>query len=248
LQACTASPGFLAEPALASRTLNRRMGLQQGDEPRHFFIERKAAIALSTKPGRPRRAIVKYLSIMKNLENAPKIYVGTYGQYNNGSLFGKWFDLTDYADLKEFLQDCHEFHRNEFDPELMFQDWENIPDFLISECSVHKDAFAYFEARSEMDEETAEAFEIYCKQINYWPSNGYELEDQIESFRESYQGFFGGCGKDATLEYTYQYVEDTGLLSGVPQALERYFNYEAFAKDLFLEGYSEHEGHIFTDY
>ena len=185
---------------------------------------------------------------MRNFENAPKIYVGTYGQYNSGSLFGKWFDLTDYADLKEFLQDCFEFHRNELDPELMFQDWENIPDFLISECSLHKEAFAYFEATCEMDDETAEAFEIYCNQINYWPSNGYELEDQIESFRESYQGFFGGGGKDATLEYAYQYVEGTGLLSGVPQALERYFDYEAFAKDLLLEGYSEHEGHIFTDY
>jgi hypothetical protein len=70
----------------------------------------------------------------------------------------------------------------------MFQDWENIPDFLISECSLHKEAFAHFEATSEMDDETAEAFEIYCKQINYWPSNGYELEDQLESFRESYRG------------------------------------------------------------
>ena len=61
-------------------------------------------------------------------------------------------------------------------------------------------------------------------------------------------GYFGDSGKDAALEYTYQYVEDTGLLSGVPQALERYFDYEAFAKDLFLEGYSEYEDRIFTDY
>jgi antirestriction protein len=185
---------------------------------------------------------------MKNFENAPKIYVGTYGQYNSGSLFGKWFDLTDYADLKEFLQDCFEFHRNELDPELMFQDWENIPDFLISECSLHKEGFAYFEATGEMDDETAEAFEIYCKQINYWPSNGYELEDQIECFRESYQGYFGGSGKDATLEYAYQYVEETGLLTGVSSTLEKYFDYESFARDLFLEGYSEHDGHIFADY
>lgn len=185
---------------------------------------------------------------MRNFENAPRIYVGTYGQYNSGSLFGKWFDLTDYVDLKEFLQDCFEFHRNELDPELMFQDWENIPDFLISECSLNKEAFAYFEATGEMDDETAEAFEIYCKQINYWPSNGYELEDQIESFRESYRGFFGGSMKDPELEYAYQYVEEAGLLSGVPQALERYFDYEAFAKDLFLEGYSEYEGHVFADY
>lgn len=185
---------------------------------------------------------------MKNFENAPKIYVGTYGQYNSGSLFGKWFDLTDYSDQKEFLQDCFEFHRNELDPELMFQDWENIPDFLISECSLHKEAFAYFEATGEMDDEAAEAFEIYCKQVNYWPSDGYELGDQIESFRESYQGYFGGSGKDATLEYAYQYVEETGLLSGVSSTLEKYFDYESFARDLFLEGYREYEGHIFTDY
>jgi antirestriction protein len=172
---------------------------------------------------------------MRNLENAPKIYVGTHGQYNSGSLFGKWFDLTDYADLKDFLQDCYEFHRNELDPELMFQDWESIPDFLISECSLHKEAFA----TGEMGDETAEAFEIYCKQINHWPSNGYELENQLESFQESYRGFFGGSMKDPELEYVYQYVEETGLPSGVPASLERYFDYEAFAKDLFLEGYSE---------
>lgn len=190
---------------------------------------------------------------MRNLENAPRIYVGTYRQYNNGSLFGKWFDLTDYSDLKDFLEDCFEFHRNEFDsagcrPELMFQDWENIPDSLISECSLHKKAFAYFEAIREMDNETEEAFEIYCKQINYWPSNGYELEDQLDSFRESYRGFFGGSGKDATLEYAHQYVEGTGLLSGVPSTLEKYFDYEAFARDLFLEGYSEYDGHVFSDH
>lgn len=26
------------------------------------------------------------------------VYVGTYGKYNNGSLFGAWLDLSDYAD------------------------------------------------------------------------------------------------------------------------------------------------------
>ncbi|WP_229221100.1 antirestriction protein ArdA [Dyadobacter endophyticus] len=30
---------------------------------------------------------------MRNLENAPKVYAGTYGQYNSGSPSGKWFDL-----------------------------------------------------------------------------------------------------------------------------------------------------------
>lgn len=27
-----------------------------------------------------------------------RVYVGTYNKYNNGSLFGKWLDLSDYSD------------------------------------------------------------------------------------------------------------------------------------------------------
>ncbi|SEI82395.1 Antirestriction protein (ArdA) [Dyadobacter sp. SG02] len=54
--------------------------------------------------------------------------------------------------------------------------------------------------------------------------------------------------KDPELEYTYQYAEETGLLSSVPSTLEKYLDYEAFARDLFLEGYSEYDGHVFSDH
>lgn len=62
-----------------------------------------------------------------------RVYVGTYNKYNNGSLFGKWLDLSDYSDKDEFLEACRELHKDEQDPELMFQDYENIPEALISE-------------------------------------------------------------------------------------------------------------------
>ena len=32
-----------------------------------------------------------------------RVYVGTYNKYNNGSLFGKWLDLSDYSDKDEFF-------------------------------------------------------------------------------------------------------------------------------------------------
>lgn len=185
---------------------------------------------------------------MKLLENAPRIYVGTYGMYNSGSLFGKWFDLTDYAYVKEFYQDCYEYHRNEFDPELMFQDWENIPDFLISECSLDDKAFEYFQALDEMYDDTAEAFKIYCEQISSWPNNGKSLDEQVESFHASYRGYFGGSMQDAKIEFAYQYVDETVMLANAPKVLERYFDYETFARDLFLEGYSEIDGNVFADY
>ena len=37
-----------------------------------------------------------------------KIYVGTYGKYNNGSLSGAWLDLSDYSDKEEFYEACRE--------------------------------------------------------------------------------------------------------------------------------------------
>ena len=31
-----------------------------------------------------------------------RVYVGTYAKYNNGSLFGKWLDLSDYRTRTSF--------------------------------------------------------------------------------------------------------------------------------------------------
>jgi antirestriction protein len=156
---------------------------------------------------------------MKILENTPKIYVGTYRMYNNGSLYGKWFDLSNYADAQEFFKDCYEYHRNEFfsigcGPELMFQDWENIPDSLISESNLHDHAFKYFEAVSDMNDDTEEAFQIYCVQIVYWPSNGNDLDETLEGFEQSYQGYLGKKN-DPKTDFAYQFAEDTGLLAGL---------------------------------
>jgi antirestriction protein len=192
------------------------------------------------------------LSIMKT-SNEFRIYVGTYAKYNDGSLFGKWMDLSDYNDLEEFYKACLKLHEDEEDPELMFQDWEYIPDFLISESSLHVETFIYMEAISEMDEERANAFEIYCKDIASWPDGGKELEGQLESFDDSYQGYFGGSMKDpetaaVAVEFAYQYIEDTAMLSEVAETLQRYFDYDAFARDLFMDGYTQLEGHVFSTY
>ena len=99
-----------------------------------------------------------------------------------------------------------------------------------------------------MDEDRAGAFEIYCKNISSWPDGDKELENQLESFSDSYQGYFGGSMKNPEIEFAYQYIEDTGMLSDMPDTLQRYFDYEAFARDLFMDGYTELEGHVFSTY
>lgn len=179
---------------------------------------------------------------MKTIDNSPKIYVGTYAKYNEGSLFGAWLELSDYQDMDEFLGACLNLHNDETDPELMFQDWENIPLILISECWLHEEFFKYFEILSELDDDTASGFEIYCTQYH---SGDFDPHQMLSDFQESYQGKFSG--HNPQLEFAYQYVEDTGILSGASPILESYFDYEAFSRDLFLDGYSEIEGHVFLD-
>ena len=62
--------------------------------------------------------------------NNPRVYVGTYGKYNNGSIAGGWINLNDCKDYKAFLSKCHALHKNERDAEYMIQDREDFPDGL----------------------------------------------------------------------------------------------------------------------
>lgn len=183
---------------------------------------------------------------MKNLFEF-RVYVGTYAKYNAGSLFGEWLDLSDYEDLAGFYQACLKLHEDEESPELMFQDYENIPQFLISECSLDENMYVYMEAVSEMDDLRAVAFEIYCSCIEGWLKRGDSIEELLDKFNDSYQGYYGNGSADTKEEFAYYLIEETGLLSGIPDILTRYFDYEAYGRDLFLDGFSEYNGHVFRD-
>lgn len=93
---------------------------------------------------------------MNSSITTPAVYVGTYHQYNCGSIFGKWFDLTDFDDEDAFYGACRTLHAGEEDPELMFRDIEGIPSQFASESSVK---WAFIEAfRQAQDDGRAAAF------------------------------------------------------------------------------------------
>ncbi|MEI9531705.1 antirestriction protein ArdA [Enterobacter hormaechei] len=161
----------------------------------------------------------------------PSVYVGTYHKYNCGSIFGKWFDLTDFDDAEEFYAACHELHADEEDPELMFQDWEGIPSGFGSESSVDWEFIASF--RQAKDEGRDAAFVAWAN---------YTGECDYADFESAY------CGEaESEEDYAYQLVEDTGMLSEVPEPLRNYFDYESYARDLFSSGYVFHDGFVFSN-
>jgi antirestriction protein len=112
------------------------------------------------------------------MNTTPRIYVGTYAKYNDGNLFGAWLDLDDYSDKESFEAACFELHKDEHDPELMFQDWENIPDGMIGESHLSADVFDWL----ELDEKDRRILQAYRDNIDQTGS----LEDATDAYRGTY--------------------------------------------------------------
>jgi len=162
----------------------------------------------------------------------PRVYVGTYGKYNAGNLYGRWLDLSAYADRDSFYAACAELHTGEHDPEFMFQDYEGFPRSLYCESDVSQELIEY----ANLDDDERELLSVYHE--------GVDSDADIERVREAYQGRY-----DSEADWAEQFLEDTGGLEGVPEHLRNYIDYEAYARDARLGGevvFVRHEGELWV--
>ena len=176
------------------------------------------------------------LYALKGFNGNPAVYVGTYGKYNSGSLRGVWLDLTTFADYDEFLAVCRYIHRDEADPEFMAQDFEGFPREWYTEGFMSEREFDLIREFAELDDDEREAFEVYVAAF------GSSRDDStiFDNFREAY------CGKWSNEEeYAEQLAEDCCMLEGAPEFLKSYFDYKAFARDLFIDDYYFDSGFVF---
>lgn len=158
----------------------------------------------------------------------PSVYVGTYAKYTAGSLKGEWLDLEDYTCKDEFITACLELHADEDDPELMFQDHEDVPSCFISECSIEENFWDYLQCNAPDG-----AKEAYCEAFGQW--------DGEDALHDKYIGEFNGRADLAA-----HYVDECGMLRDLPDQLQYYFDYDAYGRDMILGGdVKEENGHYF---
>ena len=157
----------------------------------------------------------------------PAVYVGTYHKYNCGSLFGMWLDLTTFASYEDFCEVCRFLHRDEADPELMFQDMENFPDAWYNESGLDEDTFDLILQYADLDDDERRAFDAYIEN----KGSGRDAE-VFDDFRDKYVGEF-----DSEEEFAEHIADECGMLDKVPESIKQYFNYERFARDLFASDY-----------
>ncbi len=153
-------------------------------------------------------------------EGNPSIYCGTYGKFSGEKyICGLWIDLTTFNDYDDFVNFCNAIHADEEDPELMAQDYEGFPRQWYNEDFMSEDDFDHILEYSDMcDKHGQEAVDDYM-----------EFHDELDNFEEAY------CGEwDSEEDFARHIVEECYDLERTMGGLERYFDYEAFGRDLFM--------------
>lgn len=161
-----------------------------------------------------------------------RIYVGTYAKYNSGSIKGAWLDLEDYGDRDAFLAACAELHKDESDPELMFQDYEGFPKSFYSESNVPEALWAWL----ELDEDDRELLEVY--------QEGVDSGGDIDRARDAFMG-----KADTEADWAHRWLDDSGQLAELPEWAQNYFDFEAYARDARLGGdvvFVRHDGDLWV--
>lgn len=159
----------------------------------------------------------------KHDSDSPALYCGTYGKYNDGSLCGLWIDLSSFDDYDEFINFCKAIHADEEDPELMYQDFDNMPGSLYHESMGEKGFEKIMEYCELCDEYGVSAVSDFLE--------FYSPED-LDNMQDSYAGVY-----DSEEDFAEEIVSDCYDLEKTMGSLACYFDYEKFARDLFMCDY-----------
>lgn len=166
--------------------------------------------------------------------DGPCVYCGTYHKYNNGSIDGGWIEISTFYDYEDFINFCNAIHSDEDGPELMFQDYQGFPNSWYSESCMGEDTFykilEYAELCENHDQAAVDAF------ID-------DLGRDLSSFEDSYEGKF-----NSEEDFAYKVVDECYDLEKIMGDLSSYFDYEAFARDLFMTDYDFVDGYVFRAY
>ena len=114
-------------------------------------------------------------------------------------------------------------HADEKDPELMAQDYEGFPRQWYNDGFMSEDDFDHILEYSDMcDKHGQEAVNDYM-----------EFHDELDIFEEAY------CGEwDSEEDFARHIISECYNLDSEMGDLARYFDYEAFGRELFMYDYS----------
>ncbi|HAT6977295.1 TPA: antirestriction protein ArdA [Legionella pneumophila] len=162
------------------------------------------------------------------------IYVACLASYNNAILHGVWIDATQNED--DIMEEIWEMLDNSPEPnaeEYAIHDYEGFGSIKIHE---YESICNIVEYASFIQEHGELGLALLCD---------YSIDDAAIMLEEHYHGCY-----DSEADFARQLFDD--YAHQMPNNLICYFDFEAFARDLFINDYYsvEYDGqtHVFSNY
>ena len=159
----------------------------------------------------------------KHESDSPALYCGTYGKYNSGNLRGMWVTVSTFDSYEDFVNFCKAIHADEEEPEIMCQDGENIPNSLCSESMGEEEFNNLLEYCELCDEYNVSAVDDFLECFS---------PEDLDRMDDAYVGVY-----DSKEDFAREIVSDCYDIEKMMGNLAYYFDYEAFARDLFMGDY-----------
>lgn len=149
-----------------------------------------------------------------------KIYVANLAKYNEGILKGAWIELPTVApeldeQLANILGQDEEVAIHDYEAPFTINEYDNI--YRLNEIA-------------EILEDTHEDDSI----IEAILSNFSDVEEGLQVIEDGDFMVYNDC-KDMG-EVAMDYLEQTGMLDDVSDLLQSYFDYDAYGRDMEIEG------------
>lgn len=159
------------------------------------------------------------------------IYIANLGKYNEGELVGKWVELP-CDDLEKELRSIgvsdEPDENGMYYEEYAIHDYDtDIPGLKIGEYDNLDELNELAEKVENLDSSEKIALRGFLK-------NGSSLEDALEGVENVNYAIYWNCYDMEDVARAI--IEETGMLQGIPDEIAWYFDYEAYGRDLDLEG------------
>ena len=158
-----------------------------------------------------------------------KVAVEEWELYNNGILVCEWFDLAEITidEIETYVSLIKGKHGlNTEDLELFVADIEDDElNLFVNEESL---TLAY-EVQEQLENIDKENYEPIALMLNAGIVS--DLEEAIE-----YLDDIHSTGESKMEDVAYNYVQDSGLLDGMPASIQCYFDYQALGRDMDING------------
>lgn len=171
-------------------------------------------------------------------KTGPQIYVACLSAYNNGYLHGSWIDVDRGIDhvqerIKEILS-TSPMAKEEPCEEWAIHDYQGFGNYNVEEYNNLDVLCAIAELLKQWQDKFPE--DVISSLVQ-----DFGIVDAHERMENDYIGEF-----DSDTDLAYHVVEETGFLEHVPKEVLMYFDYEAFGRDLDLNGdVMSFSGHYF---